>query len=49
VGSATSVKSTRAVFYNLLNGKFSWCKSDFFIVSVMSCLLVLGQDSFKCD
>lgn len=29
VGSATSVKSTRAVFYNLLNGKFAWCKYGF--------------------
>lgn len=47
MGSATSVKSTRAVFYNLLNGKFAWCKSGFITVSVISCLLVLGQDSFK--
>ena len=29
VGSATSVKSTRAVFYNLLKGKFDCCKSGF--------------------
>lgn len=34
MGSATSVKSTRAVFYNLLNGKFVCCKSGFITVSV---------------
>lgn len=33
VGSATSVKSTRAVFYNLLNGKFAWHKYGFTTVS----------------
>lgn len=27
MGSATSVKSTRAVFYNSLNGKFAWYQS----------------------
>lgn len=45
MGSATSVKSTRAVFYNLLNGKSAWCKYDFNTVSVRSCPLVLGQSS----
>lgn len=29
MGSATSVKSTRAVFYNSLNGKFAWYQSLF--------------------
>lgn len=33
MGSATSVKSTRAVFYNLLNGKFAWHKYSFTTVS----------------
>lgn len=45
VGSATSVKSTRAVFYNLLNGKFAWCKYGFNTVYVRSHPLVLGQSS----
>lgn len=41
MGSATSVKSTRAVFYNLLNGKFACCKSGFITVSVTNSRLVL--------
>lgn len=45
MGSATSVKSTRAVFYNFLNGKFAWCKYGFTTVSVRRCPLVLGQSS----
>lgn len=40
MGSATSVKSTRAVFYNLLNGKFAWCKSGFGLNLVLSLFLL---------